>query len=266
MIKVGILGAAGRMGRRLIACICADDEMTLAGALESSSSEFIGQDACRLAGCEEMGIAITSDHDAAIANTDVLIDFSFAESTIPNLEAAVHHSTPMVIGTTGHGDEQKVSIERLAEKVPVVMAPNMSVGVNLLWRLIRQAAEVLQSDYDVEIVEAHHRLKADAPSGTAMRCAEVLAEALNRDLAKDAVYHREGMMGARQPNEIGIQTIRGGDIVGDHTVLFAGIGERLEITHRASSRDTFAKGALRAAKWLIDREPGLYDMQDVLGL
>ncbi len=266
MKKIAIIGAGGRMGRRLVACIEEDTEAQLIAAIEAEDSEHIGVAAGQLAGIAGAALAITHDRNAAAQAADVLIDFSSAESTIANLEIAAEHGTPMVIGTTGLTDDQKVSVQRLAEKIAVVMAPNMSVGVNLMWRLIAEAAKVLQDDYDVEVIEAHHRLKKDAPSGTAMRSAEVLAEALGRDLAKDAVYHREGMTGERTTREIGLQTIRGGDIVGDHTILFAGIGERLEITHRASSRDTFAKGAIRAAKWLIDRSPGLYDMQDVLGL
>lgn len=266
MITITVIGAAGRMGQRIVACISEDKDVRLAGAIEAHDSEFIGQDAGCVAGANEVGIVISGDCDTATEAGDVLIDFSRPEGTIANLELAVRHSKPMIIGTTGHTEDQKVSVKRLAEKVPVVMAPNMSVGVNLMWKLIRTAAQTLQSDYDVEVIEAHHRMKADAPSGTAMRSAEVIADALGRNLAKDAVYHREGMIGARKSNEIGIQTIRGGDIVGEHTILFAGIGERLEVTHRASSRDTFAKGAIRAAKWIVDREPGLYDMRDVLGL
>ncbi len=266
MTRIGIIGAAGRMGQRIIACLEADPEAQLVAAVESDGSEHIGTDAGILAGAAENNIFISHDRHLAAKDAAALIDFSFADATIHNLEIAAEHDTPVVIGTTGHGDAQKVSIQRLAERIPIVMAPNMSVGVNLMWRLIEEAAKILQAEYDVEVIEAHHRHKADAPSGTAMRCAEVLAAALGRDLSKDAVYHREGLIGERSPNEIGIQTIRGGDIVGDHTVMFAGPGERLEITHRASSRDTFAKGAIRAAKWIIGRDPALYDMQDVLGL
>lgn len=266
MTKIAIIGAAGRMGRRLIACVEQDPETQLVAALEAEGSEFLGREVGHLAGVAESALAISHDRDAAARAADVLIDFSFPEVTIANLEIAVEHGRPMVIGTTGLTDGQKVSLQRLAEKVPVVLAPNMSVGVNLLWRLIQDAARVLQDDYDVEIIEAHHRHKKDAPSGTAMRSAELLAQVLGRDLAHDAVYHREGQIGERDPKEIGIQTIRGGDIVGDHTILFCGDGERLELTHRASSRDTFATGAIRAAKWVIGKTPGLYDMQDVLGL
>lgn len=266
MTKIAIIGAAGRMGRRLVATVAQDPETQLVGALETSQSSFVDKDAHALAGIEGPELLITHDLNVAAEAADVLIDFSSVDATLNNLETIVQHGKAVVIGTTGHSDGQKISIGRLAEKIPVVMAPNMSVGVNLLWRLICEAAQVLQSDYDVEIIEAHHRDKEDAPSGTAMHCAEILAKTLGRDLAKDAVYHREGRTGPRASNEIGLQTIRGGDIVGDHTVLFAGIGERLEITHRASSRDTFAKGAVRAAKWIVTQKPGLYDMHDVLGL
>lgn len=265
-VKIAICGASGRMGKSLIAGVCADPETTLTGALDVASSGLIGQDAGVIAGCDACGIAITEALDAVVQASDVLIDFTVPEASLPHLEEVARHKKAMVIGTTGHSEEQKVSLARLAEQVPLVMAPNMSVGVNVLWKLIADAAKTLGDDYDVEIVEAHHAMKVDAPSGTAMRAAEVLAEALGRDLAKTAVYHREGRTGPRGDKDIGIQVIRAGDIVGDHTVYFAGPGERLEITHRASSRDTFAQGAIRAAKWLVGKQPGLYDMTDVLGL
>lgn len=266
MIKIGVLGAGGRMGKRIIAMI-AEDEMTcLAAALETHHAAGLGRDAGECSGIAPLGVALTDSLDTVVKASDVLIDFSSPDATLDHLEESARHKVPIVVGTTGHTAEQKVAFTRVTQKIPVVLAPNMSIGVNVMWRLLDNAARALGDDYDVEIVEAHHRWKEDAPSGTAMHCAEVVAEALGRDLAKDAVYHREGRIGARGPREIGIQTVRGGDIVGDHTVTFAGIGERVEITHRATSRDTFARGAVRAAKWIHGKDPGLYDMQDVLGL
>jgi len=266
MTKIGVIGAGGRMGQRIVATICEDEAVQLAGALESKQSPLLGKDAANVAGCGESGILLTDSLDELVSASDVIIDFSTPDATLDHMEAVARGSKAIVIGTTGHTPDQKVAFDRLAQKNSVVMAPNMSVGVNVMWRLLDQAARVLGDDYDVEIVEAHHRNKEDAPSGTAMRSAEVVAEALGRDLAKDAVYHREGRTGPRGAKEIGLQAIRGGDIVGDHTIYFAGIGERLEITHRASSRDTFAKGAVRAAKWIAGKGAGLYNMQDVLGL
>jgi len=266
MTKIALIGAGGRMGQRLVSCVHDDADCTLVGAAEAGGSAVLGQDAGRMAGLADLGVTVTDQLDDVLAAAEVAIDFSLTEATLNNIEQALSHNTALVIGTTGHSEEQKVPIRRLAERLPIVMAPNMSVGVNLMWKLLAEAATVLQDDYDVEIVEAHHRMKVDAPSGTAMHCAEVLATALGRDLSHNVVYHREGLTGPRKTGEIGIQTIRGGDIVGDHTVYFAGLGERLEITHRASSRDTFAKGAIRAAKWLVEEKPGFYDMQDVLGL
>lgn len=266
MIKLGVLGAGGRMGKRIIAVVCGDDDVALAGALETSQAVCLGQDAGELAGLSRLGVAVTDSIEEVVKACDVLIDFSSPDATLDHLEASARQEKAIVMGTTGHTPEQRVAFDRVAQKIPVVMAPNMSIGVNVMWRLLAEAAQALGDDYDVEIVEAHHRWKEDAPSGTAMHCAEVVAEVLGRDLAKEAVYHREGRTGPRRPQEIGIQTVRGGDIVGDHVVTFAGTGERLEIAHRASSRDTFARGAVRAAKWLFGKDPGTYDMQDVLGL
>ena len=266
MIKIVVTGAAGRMGSRIIANICAGNDFKLVGAFESPKNKSLGKDAGLIAGCGECGVKITDSLDEVIGQGEVVIDFTSPETTIPHLESAARHKKAAVIGSTGHSAEQRQSIESLASKLPFVIAPNMSVGVNVLWKIVADAAKLLGNGFDAEIVEAHHRLKKDAPSGTAMQTAEVLAKALGRNLAKDAVYHREGMIGERKPNEIGIQTIRGGDVVGDHTVFFLGSGERLEITHRASSRDTFALGALRAAKWIVGKPNGLYTMADVLGL
>ncbi|HSA58672.1 MAG TPA: 4-hydroxy-tetrahydrodipicolinate reductase [bacterium] len=266
MTKIAVAGAVGRMGTRIIANILSDSGFELVGALESPGDSALGKDAGLVAGDGECGVKITDSLDAVMPRADVLIDFTAPQTTLAHLEIAARHGKAAVIGSTGHGPEERKAIESLAKRLPFVMASNMSVGVNVLWKVVADAARLLGDGFDVEIVEAHHRLKKDAPSGTAMTTAEVLAKALGRDLAKDAVYHREGLIGARKSNEIGIQTVRGGDVVGDHTVLFLGNGERLEVTHRATSRDTFALGALRAAKWIAGKPNGLYSMADVLGL
>lgn len=258
MIKIIVTGAVGRMGERIVANVLSAKDMKLVGAVEHAKSPAVGKDLD--------GVKIVDSLASVIGQADVVIDFTAPETTIPHLEVVAKAKKAAVIGSTGHSSEQKQSIGSLAKKIPVVMASNMSVGVNVLWKVIADAAKLLGDGFDVEILEAHHRLKKDAPSGTAMSTAEVLAKALGRNLAKDAVYHREGLIGERKPREIGIQTLRGGDVVGDHTVFFLGQGERLEITHRASSRDTFALGALRAARWLVGKPNGLYSMADVLGL
>ena len=266
MTKIIVTGAAGRMGQRIIANICADKNLKLVGAVEHSGHAALGKDAGSLAGCGDCGVLITSDLNAAVALGDVVIDFTAPSTTVPHLEIVAKLQKAIVIGSTGHNDEQKKQIADYSKKIPIVMASNMSVGVNVMWKIIADAAKLLGNAFDIEVLEAHHKLKKDAPSGTAMTTAEVLAQSTGRDLAKDAVYHREGLIGERKPNEIGIQTIRGGDVVGDHTVFFLGNGERLEITHRATSRDTFAMGALRAATWVVGKSPKLYHMKDVLGL
>ncbi len=266
MTHIVVTGAAGRMGQRIIFNLCSDRNLKLAGAVEHAGHTALGKDAGILAGCGECGVPLVDSLDAVLKTADVVIDFTAPSATIPHLEIMEKHKKAIVIGSTGHDDAQKKKILAFSKKIPIVMASNMSVGVNVMWKIIADAAKLLGSAFDIEVVEAHHRLKKDAPSGTAMTTAEVLAEATGRDLAKDAVYHREGLIGERKPNEIGIQTIRGGDVVGDHTVFFLGNGERLEVTHRATSRDTFALGALRAAKWVVGKTPGLYHMKDVLGL
>jgi len=265
MIKVAVAGAAGRMGQRIMANLLASADLKLVGAVEHAKSPALGKDAGLVAGAGECGVKIVDSLDAVIGLADVVIDFTAPEATLPNLDMIARHKKAAVVGSTGHGPELRQSIESMAKKISFVMASNMSVGVNVLWKVIADAAKLLGDGFDVEIVEAHHRMKKDAPSGTAMTTAEVLAKALGRDLAKDAVYHREGLIGERKPREIGIQTIRGGDVVGDHTVFFLGQGERLEITHRASSRDTFALGALRAGRWIVGKPNGIYSMADVLG-
>ena len=266
MTRSAITGAAGRMGRsRIEACQLADD-LLVTVALEHPGRTLLGSDAGELAGIGKLGVSVGADIMAVIDDFDVLIDFTRPEPTLANLEACRRAGRRMVIGTTGFDDAQKATIAAAASDIAVVFAPNMSVGVNLCFKLLDMAARVLGDDVDIEVIEAHHRHKVDAPSGTALRMGEVVAAALGRDLSDCAVYGREGHTGERDRKTIGFETIRAGDIVGDHTVLFAGEGERVEITHKASSRMTFANGAVRAAGWLAGREHGLFDMQDVLGL
>jgi 4-hydroxy-tetrahydrodipicolinate reductase len=266
MIKTIVVGAAGRMGRRLVANILEADGMSLAGAVEYSASPDLDKDAGTLAGCSECGVKITADIAPLLENADAIIDFSTG-TVIENAKAAVEKNCAVVIGTTALNDEQKAELKNLGENGGrIVFAPNMSVGVNLLFHVSKLVTEILGEDYDIEIVEMHHNQKKDAPSGTAVRLAEVIAKARELSYENDVKHGREGMVGARQKNEIGMHAVRGGDVVGDHTVIFATGGERVELTHKASSRDTFAKGALRAAKFLQKANPGLYDMQDVLNL
>ncbi len=260
-----IAGVSGRMGRALIEAVAADPACTLHAAIDRPGSPLIGQDPGAAFGVPS-GAQVTDQPAAALAGAQALIDFTRPEATYAYLDACVAAGVPLVIGTTGFDEAGKARIVAAAQQIPVVFAPNMSVGVNLLMKLAEMAAQVLAEGYDIEIVEAHHRHKVDAPSGTALGLGQAVARALGRDLAKCAVYGREGVTGERDPDTIGFATVRGGDIVGDHTLLFAGVGERIELTHKASSRATFAQGALRAAKWLQGRGPGLYDMRDVLGL
>lgn len=265
-MNVAIIGAAGRMGTRLIHAVCETRGLTLTGAVERAGHEQLGMDAGLITGAGELGVPITSDLDAAIAAADVLIDFTFPEVTLNNLAVCARHGKMLVSGSTGFTPEQKQQVEEFAKTIPVVLAPNMSVGVNACFKLLKEAARILGDDFDVEIVELHHNKKKDSPSGTAVRMGEVVAQTLGRDYNQVANYHREGMCGERTHAEIGMQTVRGGDIVGEHTVYFIGMGERIEISHRAMSRDMFARGAARACVWLQDQPAGLYDMQDVLGL
>lgn len=265
MIRVAIIGAAGRMGRALLQATDEHKGLKLGAALEHSQSPFLGTDAGLLNGTPADTVII-SDLQEAIRSSDVAIDFTRPDSTLAMLTEAVNQKKAAVIGTTGLSDDQKLLIEQAARDIPIVFAANFSVGVTVSLKLLDMAARVLGDDYDVEIIEAHHRHKVDAPSGTALRMGEVVADALGRDLKTCAVYGRQGHTGERDSNTIGFETIRGGDVVGDHTVLFAGIGERVEITHKASSRMTFASGAARAAEWVVQQPPGLYDMGDVLDL
>lgn len=263
-VKIAIAGAAGRMGRALLDEVLRAPDLKLAGALEQKGNAAVGKDAGLLAGAP-CGVAIVDDVSRALAGCDVLIDFTRAEAAAANLAACRKQGMRMVIGTTGFSEAQKIAIADAAREIAIVMSPNFSVGVNVAFRLLDVAAGVLGGGYDVEIMEAHHRHKVDAPSGTALRMGEVVAKALKRDLKKTAVYGREGVTGERKDETIGFATVRGGDLVGDHTVMFIGAGERLEISHRASSRANFAAGALRAARWVASRKNGLHDMADVLG-
>jgi 4-hydroxy-tetrahydrodipicolinate reductase len=265
MIKVVIAGASGRMGKTLLEAVAAAPDLCLHGALDRSGSPLLGRDAGELVGAP-LGVKVTDDVALALAGAEVLIDFTRPEATLRHLALCREIGVAAVIGTTGFDAAGKATIAEAARSVPLVFAPNMSVGVNLALKLLDTAARVLDDGFDVEIVEAHHRHKVDAPSGTALRMGEVVAAALGRDLRSCAVYGREGVTGERDGRTIGFATMRGGDIVGDHTVMFAGIGERLEITHKAGSRMTFALGALRAARFLAGKSDGLFDMQDVLGL
>jgi 4-hydroxy-tetrahydrodipicolinate reductase len=265
VIQMAIAGASGRMGRSLLEAIAQAPGMRLAAALDIEGSTFFGRDAGELIGAPN-GVRIESDLSRALRGGQVLVDFTRPAGTMLHLDHCLKHNVKMVIGTTGFDDAQKSRLQDASKNIAIVAAPNMSVGVNLTYKLIEMAAKVLAEGYDIEIIEAHHRHKVDAPSGTAVRMGDVIARTLGRDLSKVAVYGREGVTGERDGQTIGFATVRGGDIVGDHTALFAGTGERVEITHRASSRATFAEGALRAARFLMTRPNGLYDMQDVLGL
>lgn len=266
MIRVAITGAAGRMGRHLLDTCHQSDQVQCTVAVEAKSSPFIGADAGELAGIGRLNLLLGTDLAPLTDSFDVLIDFTRPAATLTYLSLCQTAGKAMVIGTTGFSSEQKTEIARAAKRIPIVFAPNMSIGVNLCFKLLELTARVLGDSADVEIIEAHHRHKVDAPSGTALAMGQVIATALGRDLQACAVYGREGHTGERQRSTIGFATVRAGDIVGEHTVLFADVGERIEITHRAASRMTFAKGAVRAAAWLAGRSPGLFDMQDVLGL
>jgi 4-hydroxy-tetrahydrodipicolinate reductase len=266
MIRVAVVGAAGRMGRTLIQAVTAANGMRLTAATEAPESTLVGIDAGELAAVGKLGVPISHSLTKVIDDFDVLIDFTGPAATMVHLDVCRQHGKSMVIGTTGLSDLHKASIKAAAADIGIVFAPNMSVGVNLCFGLLELAARVMGDEADIEIIEAHHRHKVDAPSGTALRMGEVIAATLGRDLQEVAIYGREGQTGARAKETIGFETIRAGDVVGEHTVWFATDGERVEIAHKASSRMTFAKGALRAASWVVGREPGLFDMQDVLGL
>jgi len=264
-IKLCIAGVCGRMGQRLLALAAADDAFIIAGAFERPDHPSVGQDISVGVGSKEP-IIVSDDVARCIADCDVLLDFTVPEATLAHLETAVEAQKAVVIGTTGFTDAQRARLNDMAARTPSVVASNMSLGVNLLFALADDAARILGPDYDIEIVEAHHRFKKDAPSGTARTLVEILAARRGLDTNKDVRHGREGIVGERSADEIGVHAVRGGDIVGDHTVTFAGLGERIELTHRAHSRDTFARGALRAAKFVVKQKPGIYSMQQVLGL
>ncbi|HEY1149658.1 MAG TPA: 4-hydroxy-tetrahydrodipicolinate reductase [Pseudoduganella sp.] len=264
-LNIAIAGAGGRMGRMLIEAVQAAPDCRLAGALDRAGGDNIGSDAAAFTG-QPAGVAVSADLAAGLKDAQFLIDFTRPEGTLQHLAYCAEHGIKMIIGTTGFDEAGKEAIRKAAEKTAIVFAPNMSVGVNVTLKLLEFAAKSLNTGYDIEIIEAHHRHKVDAPSGTALKMGEVIAGALGRDLKDCAVYAREGVTGERDPSSIGFATVRGGDIVGDHTVLFAGDGERIEISHKSSSRVTYAHGSLRAARFLADKPTGLFDMYDVLGL
>ncbi len=266
MTRLIVAGAAGKMGSRIAALAKDYPDLKLVGAFERKGHEAIGKDVGELIGLSKIGISLGDDLGGIIDDADVVISFTTPEASLEHLKIATQKKTAIVIGTTGFSKEGIQSVKEFSKSIPVVLAPNMSVGVNLLFKVLGDIAKVLGDDYDIEIVESHHRLKKDAPSGTALKMAQVISEAINRNLDEVAVYARKGMIGERTRKEIGIQTVRAGDIVGEHTVLFGGLGERIEITHKASSRDTFARGALKAAMWIYGKPAGLYDMINVLGL
>jgi len=264
--RVVVHGAAGRMGRRLVALARQDEGLEVAGALEAAGHPELGTDAGVLAGIGEIGVPLEGSLARVTSDFDVVVDFSIPRAGLEIAREAARRGKALVIGTTGFSKEERREIEALAAGIACVMTPNMSVGVNVLFKAVEYVANALGRGFDAEVLEAHHRFKADAPSGTAVRLAEGIARAWSIDLSREAVYGRSGRPGPRRDEEIGILALRGGDIVGEHTVVFAGIGERIELTHRAHSRDTFASGALRAAKWVVTQPPGLYDMMHVLGL
>ncbi len=266
MVRIAVVGASGRMGRCLIKAAFEAEQAELTVAVSRPGSDSVGRDAGELAGIGNLGVSVSDNIASALDQFDVLIDFTRPEPSLQYMEICRLAGKQMVIGTTGYSEEQKSNIQRLAESIPLVFAPNMSVGVNLSLKLLQMAAQVMGEYTDIEVIEAHHRHKVDAPSGTALRMGEVVAETLGRDLSECAIYGREGDTGERDRNTIGFSTIRAGDIVGEHTVMFADQGERVEITHKATSRMTFANGAVRAATWLDGKAPGCYDMQDVLDL
>ncbi|HOO90865.1 MAG TPA: 4-hydroxy-tetrahydrodipicolinate reductase [Syntrophales bacterium] len=266
MIKVIVAGAAGRMGGRIITLIHSDQNVTLVGAVEQEGHQLIGRDVGSYLGLGETGVVLGDDLAGCIEKGDVVIDFSNHIASVEHLRTVAEHHKAIVIGSTGLTQDEMEEVANISKNAKCVLAPNMSVGVNVMFRVLKDMAGILGDAYDVEIIEAHHNQKKDAPSGTAVKMAQIIAQALDRDIDKVSVYGRKGMIGARPEKEIGIHTVRAGDIVGEHTVLFGGMGERLEFTHRAHSRDNFARGAIRAAAWIVDRENGLYDMQDVLGL
>jgi 4-hydroxy-tetrahydrodipicolinate reductase len=265
-MKIVVSGAAGRMGKLILALAHAHPDMEISGALEGPANPALGSDAGENAGIGRLGVPITTDVEEALKDCDVLIEFSAPAASVDHAKAAATAGMAIVIGTTGFSEDQKQELVQVGTRTRCLVAPNMSMGVNLLFNLAGKVASVLGDEYDVEIIEAHHRMKKDAPSGTADKLAQIIASALGRDLKETGTYGRHGLVGERKPKEIGVMAVRGGDIVGDHTVMFITNGERIELTHRAHNRDALARGAIQAALWLVSRPNGLYDMQDVLGL
>lgn len=266
MIRAVVAGAAGRMGKRLIALMRESTDLQVVGAVERPDHPDVGKDAGEVAGTGMLGVSIVEAVGKALPGSQVLLDFTAPAAAMAHLEAASQAGVAMVLGTTGLREADLARARELAARIPCVQSPNMSVGVNVLYGVLAQVARTLGEAYDIEVIEAHHHFKKDSPSGTAERMGQVLAQALGRDLKKIGIYGRHGIVGERPREEIGVHAIRAGDIVGEHTILFGGMGERIEITHRAHSRDNFAFGALRAARWVVGKPPGLYDMLDVLGL
>ncbi|MFH2011408.1 MAG: 4-hydroxy-tetrahydrodipicolinate reductase [Pseudomonadota bacterium] len=266
MIKTIVVGAAGRMGGRIINAINETEGIELVGAVEYKNHPATGKDAGEVVGLGKLNIELMDDLATIIDLGDVIIDFTNNTASLRHLEIVAKNKKAIVIGSTGFSAKEMDEVKKLSDNAKCVLSPNMGVGVNLVFKIIEDISKVLGDDFDIEIVEAHHRFKKDSPSGTAMKIAQIIAQTLKRDLDEVGVYGRKGIVGERKQKEIGIQAVRAGDIVGDHTVIFGGLGERLEVTHRAHSRDTFARGAVRAAKWIVNQKNGLYDMQDVLGL
>lgn len=266
MVRAAVAGIGGRMGSRIAQLIAGTQGIELTGSFEHPQHPVVGKDIAEITGGSPTGRMVFGDIEHVLAVSDVVIDFTNAAASLGHLRKAARTGTAMVIGSTGFSPEQLNEARELSMMIPCVQTPNMSVGVNVMFKIVAETARLLSEGYDVEIIEAHHRFKKDAPSGTALKLAEIVAEALGRDLKRDGVFARHGIIGERTDREIGVQTIRAGDIVGEHTVLFGGMGERIEITHRAHSRDNFVRGAIRAAMWVVGRPPGFYDMQDVMAL
>ncbi len=266
MIKVSIMGVSGRMGRAIYRLLDGEDNIEIVGATEIDIHPEIGKDVGLVVGSGEIGVSINSDIQSTSTEADVIVDFTTPNSTLSNAKFASSNGIAMVIGTTGFDEDQKKDLEALASSFPCVFSPNMSIGVNVMFEATKKLAEILGDDYDLEIIEAHHKHKVDAPSGTALRLGEAAAEGLGRDFNSVARFERHGVIGERKEKEIGMQTIRAGDIVGEHTIMFCGAGERIELTHRAMSRDNFAKGVVRAVKWIPGKSSGIYTMKEVLGL
>jgi len=265
-IKAAVLGAAGRMGMRIIDRIAQAKGIVLAGAVERPGHPFLGQEVEAFTGIKGLKIVLQDDVRKILSGIDVVIDFTEIKSSLSNAEAVASEKKALVIGTTGFSTPEIEALKQKLRGTRCVLSPNMSIGVNVMFKIVRSIAQILKDDYDIEIVEAHHRMKKDAPSGTALRLGNIIADALERDFDKVGIFGRKGVVGERKTQEIGIHAVRAGDIVGDHTVLFAGVGERLEVIHRAHSRDTFAGGAVKAALWVVDQAPGIYSMEDVLDL